>query len=157
MRMERAGSIPCKAVCFHALLWSTYALLVADVGPSSKTALYAAGAGLGASKAKKVGKYPDGYTGYVHMAQDAVSSWFHLDRMRRLCIWSKSLNASQTGQGEVWQLIDSVGQGGYRPTAYVWTHSSVHRRITVAIPCCILLSYSRHAISTALGLLGWIH
>ncbi|KAI0317768.1 hypothetical protein OF83DRAFT_1163779 [Amylostereum chailletii] len=31
-----------------------------------------AGAGLGASKGKEVGKYPDGYTGYVHMAKDAA-------------------------------------------------------------------------------------
>ncbi|KAG5338692.1 hypothetical protein C0989_006587 [Termitomyces sp. Mn162] len=38
-----------------------------------QTAIYAQGAGLGASKGKEVGKYADGYSGYVHMAQDAVS------------------------------------------------------------------------------------
>jgi len=37
-----------------------------------QTAVYAQGAGLGASKAKELGKYPDGYSGYVHMAQDAA-------------------------------------------------------------------------------------
>ncbi|KAG6879955.1 hypothetical protein C0992_008889 [Termitomyces sp. T32_za158] len=41
--------------------------------PSSQTAIYAQGAGLGASKGKEIGKYADGYSGYVHMAQDAVS------------------------------------------------------------------------------------
>ncbi|KNZ81458.1 RNA-binding protein 5-A [Termitomyces sp. J132] len=37
-----------------------------------QTAIYAQGAGLGASKGKEVGKYADGYSGYVHMAQDAA-------------------------------------------------------------------------------------
>lgn len=37
-----------------------------------QTAMYAQGAGLGASKGKELGKYPDGYSGYVHMAQDAA-------------------------------------------------------------------------------------
>ncbi|TFK72554.1 hypothetical protein BDN72DRAFT_887183 [Pluteus cervinus] len=36
------------------------------------TAVYAQGVGLGASKGKEVGKYADGYAGYVHMAQDAA-------------------------------------------------------------------------------------
>jgi hypothetical protein len=36
------------------------------------TAIYAQGAGLGASKGKEIGKYADGYSGYVHMAQDAA-------------------------------------------------------------------------------------
>jgi hypothetical protein len=36
--------------------------------------MYAQGVGLGASKGKELGKYPDGYSGYVHMAQDAVST-----------------------------------------------------------------------------------
>lgn len=40
----------------------------------SQTAIYAQGVGLGASKGKELGKYADGYTGYVHMAQDAVSA-----------------------------------------------------------------------------------
>lgn len=41
--------------------------------PSSKTAIYADGAGLGASKGKDIDKYADGYSGYVSMAQDSVS------------------------------------------------------------------------------------
>ena len=40
----------------------------------SQTAIYAQGVGLGASKAKEFGKYAEGYSGYVHMAQDAVSA-----------------------------------------------------------------------------------
>ncbi|KAG6853703.1 hypothetical protein C0991_002239 [Blastosporella zonata] len=38
-----------------------------------QTAIYAQGAGLGASKGKEIGKYADGYSGYVQMAQDTVS------------------------------------------------------------------------------------
>lgn len=38
-----------------------------------ETAMYAQGVGLGASKGKDITKYSDGYTGYVQMAQDAVS------------------------------------------------------------------------------------
>ncbi|TCD59819.1 hypothetical protein EIP91_011398 [Steccherinum ochraceum] len=37
-----------------------------------QTAIYATGVGLGASKGKEIGKYADGYSGYVHMAQDAA-------------------------------------------------------------------------------------
>ncbi|TFK42869.1 hypothetical protein BDQ12DRAFT_732461 [Crucibulum laeve] len=37
-----------------------------------QTAIYAQGVGLGASKGKEVGKYAEGYSGYVHMAQDAA-------------------------------------------------------------------------------------
>ncbi|THG99730.1 hypothetical protein EW026_g2654, partial [Hermanssonia centrifuga] len=37
-----------------------------------QTAIYAQGVGLGASKGKEIGKYADGYSGYVHMAQDAA-------------------------------------------------------------------------------------
>ncbi|KAK2460530.1 hypothetical protein APHAL10511_007000 [Amanita phalloides] len=37
-----------------------------------QTAIYAQGVGLGASKGKEVGKYTEGYSGYVHMAQDAA-------------------------------------------------------------------------------------
>ncbi|KAH7930906.1 hypothetical protein BV22DRAFT_1078286 [Leucogyrophana mollusca] len=39
-----------------------------------QTAIYAQGVGLGASKGKEIGKYAEGYSGYVHMAQDAVST-----------------------------------------------------------------------------------
>ncbi|KAF8633727.1 hypothetical protein AX17_004384 [Amanita inopinata Kibby_2008] len=37
-----------------------------------QTAIYAQGVGLGASKGKDIGKYTEGYSGYVHMAQDAA-------------------------------------------------------------------------------------
>ncbi|KAH9927043.1 hypothetical protein B0H21DRAFT_839215 [Amylocystis lapponica] len=37
-----------------------------------QTAIYAQGVGLGASKGKDIGKYAEGYSGYVHMAQDAA-------------------------------------------------------------------------------------
>lgn len=37
-----------------------------------QTAIYAQGAGLGASKGKEIGKYTEGYSGYVHMAQDSA-------------------------------------------------------------------------------------
>ncbi|KAJ3504869.1 hypothetical protein NLJ89_g7716 [Agrocybe chaxingu] len=37
-----------------------------------QTAVFAPGAGLGASKGKDIGKYTEGFTNYVHMAQDAA-------------------------------------------------------------------------------------
>ncbi|GJF00770.1 RNA-binding protein [Phanerochaete sordida] len=37
-----------------------------------QTAIYAQGVGLGASKGKEVGKYAEGYTGYVQQAQEAA-------------------------------------------------------------------------------------
>lgn len=37
-----------------------------------QTAIYAQGVGLGASKGKEIGKYAEGYSGYVNMAQDAA-------------------------------------------------------------------------------------
>lgn len=40
------------------------------------TNMYASGAGLGASKGREVGKYADGYSGYVHMAQDLARERF---------------------------------------------------------------------------------
>jgi len=40
---------------------------------SSETAVYTAGAGLGASKGKDIGKYAEGFSSYSHMVQDAVS------------------------------------------------------------------------------------
>lgn len=38
----------------------------------SQTAIYAAGAGLGSSKGREIGKFQDGYTSYVQMAKDVV-------------------------------------------------------------------------------------
>lgn len=37
------------------------------------TAIYAQGVGLGAAKAKEIGKFSEGYSGYVQQAQEAVS------------------------------------------------------------------------------------
>jgi len=37
-----------------------------------QTAIYAQGAGLGASKGREVGKYAEGYSGYVDVAKDAA-------------------------------------------------------------------------------------
>ncbi|KAF7984069.1 hypothetical protein HWV62_17622 [Athelia sp. TMB] len=42
-----------------------------------QTAIYAQGVGLGASKGKEVGKYADGYKGYLNMAQDAARDRYH--------------------------------------------------------------------------------
>jgi hypothetical protein len=36
--------------------------------------MYAQGAGLGASKGREVGKYTEGYSGYVDVVKDAVSA-----------------------------------------------------------------------------------
>ena len=47
----------------------------------SQTAIYAQGVGLGASKGKEVGKYAEGYTGYVQQAQEAVSAKSLRDRL----------------------------------------------------------------------------
>ena len=67
-RMARAASNLCMLLNY----WINDA--IANVFTlSSQTAIYAQGVGLGASKGKEIGKYADGYTGYVHMAQDAVS------------------------------------------------------------------------------------
>lgn len=44
----------------------------------SQTAIYAQGVGLGASKGKEIGKFADGYTGYVQQAQEAVSALLHI-------------------------------------------------------------------------------
>jgi len=46
----------------------------------SQTAIYAQGVGLGASKARELGKYTEGYSGYVHMVQDAVSNIARVDK-----------------------------------------------------------------------------
>ena len=43
-----------------------------DSVPYSETAMYASGAGLGASKGKEISKIKEGYGGYLQMAQDAV-------------------------------------------------------------------------------------
>jgi len=37
-----------------------------------QTAIYAQGVGLGASKGRELGKYTEGYSGYVNMVQDAA-------------------------------------------------------------------------------------
>lgn len=39
-----------------------------------ETAVFTPGAGLGASKGKDIGKYAEGFSSYVHMVQDSVST-----------------------------------------------------------------------------------
>lgn len=51
-------------------------VVTAGLTTHSQTAIYAQGVGLGASKGKEIGKYESGYSGYVHMAQDAVSAHY---------------------------------------------------------------------------------
>jgi len=46
--------------------------LLANLHSYSKTAIYAEGVGLGASKGKDIGKLTEGYSGYLAMAQDSV-------------------------------------------------------------------------------------
>jgi hypothetical protein len=59
-----------KFVIFQASLTAIYI---------SETAVYSPGMGLGASKGKDIGKYTDGFSSYVHMAQDSVTLFpFHL-------------------------------------------------------------------------------
>jgi hypothetical protein len=60
----------------HGLLFLSLSL--AETRYSSQTNIYAQGVGLGARKGRELGKYADGYTGYVHMAQDAVSIFHFL-------------------------------------------------------------------------------
>jgi hypothetical protein len=62
----------------HGLLFISFSL--AETHYSSQTNIYAQEVGLGASKGRELGKYADGYTGFVHMAQDAVTV-FHFPHM----------------------------------------------------------------------------
>ena len=41
----------------------------------SQTAIYASGAGLGASKGKEISKFASDYAGYVNLAKDGVSTY----------------------------------------------------------------------------------
>lgn len=81
--------------------------------PCSQTAIYAQGVGLGASKGKELGKYADGYSGYVHMAQDAVSATFCTGTQRRrrterwkiVLVWRADWGSARfTGSRAVQQL-----------------------------------------------------
>jgi hypothetical protein len=65
----------------HGLLFISFSL--AETCYSSQTNIYAQGVGPGASKGREPGKYAaaDSYTGYVHMAEDAVSV-FHFLHIR---------------------------------------------------------------------------
>jgi hypothetical protein len=48
---------------------------------SRQAAMYASGVGLGASKGKEIGKYSEGYSGYVDKVKDVVSGrWGMLRR-----------------------------------------------------------------------------
>lgn len=53
-----------KFVIFQASLTTIYI---------SETSVYSPGMGVGASKGKDIGKYTDGFSSYVHMAQDSVT------------------------------------------------------------------------------------
>lgn len=63
----------------HPCLQNIYCLTPLD----RQTAIYAQGVGLGASKGRELGKYTEGYSGYVNMVQDAVSD---VECGTRLCI-----------------------------------------------------------------------
>lgn len=65
--MVKAELIPCSSPRVSRI-FITYPTIL-----SSQTALYAQGVGLGASKGRELGKYTEGYSGYVNMVQDAVS------------------------------------------------------------------------------------
>lgn len=70
----------------------------------SQTAIYAQGVGLGASKAKEMGKYAEGYSGYVHMAQDAVSAiGLQGTKMTTSCR-KFLLFCRNAGSGALWEL-----------------------------------------------------
>ena len=70
----------------------------------SQTAIYAQGVGLGASKAKEFGKYAEGYSGYVHMAQDAVSA-IGLQGTEMTTSYRKFLPfCRNAGSGALWEL-----------------------------------------------------
>lgn len=58
--------------------------------------MYASGAGLGASKGKEVGKYQDGYGGYLQMAKDVVCSISSLCRNMANAITLRPGNATET-------------------------------------------------------------
>jgi hypothetical protein len=62
----------------HGLLFISFSL--AKMGYFSQINIYSPGIGLSVRKGKELGKYTDGYTGYVHrdMAQDAVSVFHFL-------------------------------------------------------------------------------
>ena len=62
------GSIQCSSKYF---ICPSTLLIAASI---SETAVYSPGMGLGASKGRDIGKYTDGFSSYVHMAQDSVMS-----------------------------------------------------------------------------------
>ena len=62
-----------------------------------QTAIYAAGVGLGASKAKDISKLANDYSGYVSLAKDAV-------RITSLPILCNPYSSSILGSGAIWHL-----------------------------------------------------
>jgi hypothetical protein len=83
-----------------------YSCLISLTAFSSQTAIYAQGVGLGASKAKEMGKYAEGYSGYVHMVQDVVSVTG--PRMTKTTIACRKFlltTAPNTGSGALWELM----------------------------------------------------
>ena len=69
---------------------------------SRQTAIYAAGAGLGASKAKDISKIANDYSGYVNLAKDAVSLLSKLSPL-------DSCSLMGTGSRAVRELSQSFG------------------------------------------------
>jgi hypothetical protein len=65
----------------------------------SQTAIYSQGVGLGASKGRELGKYTEGYSGYVNMVQDAVSDVERGDKMGNL-----GNTEMFSGPGTLWKL-----------------------------------------------------
>lgn len=67
--MERRKMVEQNLCELSSLLLSWFTLII----PTRLTAIYAQGVGLGAAKAKEIGKFSEGYSGYVQQAQEAVS------------------------------------------------------------------------------------
>jgi hypothetical protein len=79
----------------------------AETRGSSQTNIYAQGVGLGASKGRELGKYTDGYAGYVHMAQDAVSV---VTSVQNQIYYTVSWYSSKypTGERKIWKLVAAL-------------------------------------------------
>ena len=80
---------------------------------SRQTAIYAAGAGLGASKAKDISKIANDYSGYVNLAKDAVSLLSKLSPL-------DSCSLVGTGSRAIRKLSQSFGSRAatFYPTMY---------------------------------------
>lgn len=75
--------------------------------PRSKTAIYAEGAGLGASKGKEVGKFSEG--GYLSMAQESVSLIYSSSGHGTSTHMERSLNGGSSTGSRALQFLNSDG------------------------------------------------